>query len=69
MQAETKETLLLLGKSLLLIVGGLFAVAALVELRVGGSSPRAWGTLALGLLLALPPLGLAFRDAARSRRR
>lgn len=62
-RAETKEWLLLVGKTLLLIVGGIMTLAAAVELYAGGPSWLAFGMLALGLALALPPVAFAFRDA------
>lgn len=69
MRADQKENLVLVGKSLLLVIGGIVALAAIVELKVGGPSLRALAYLLVGLALALPPLVLAFRDAARSKRR
>lgn len=69
MQAETKEWLLLTGKTLLLIVGGVLTVAALVELIVDGYSHVAAIVLAAGLALAVPPVGFAFRDAVREARK
>lgn len=65
MRAETKENLLLAAKTVLFSLGGLLIVAALVDLIVSGPNWTAVGVLALGLLLAGPPLGFAFRDALR----
>jgi hypothetical protein len=67
-RAETKETLLLGAKTVLFSLGGLLVVASLVDLVVTGPNWTAAGVLALGLLLAGPPLGLAFRDALRHAR-
>lgn len=69
MRAEVKEWLFLMGKTLLLVVGGVLLAAALVELIVGGFSWLALGILALGLALAVPPLAFAFRDAVREARK
>lgn len=65
MRQETKEWLLLMGKSILLILGGILTVAALVDLAVVGPNARALLVLAVGLLLAVPPLAFAFRDSLR----
>lgn len=69
MRAETKEWLLLLGKTALLIVGGILVVAALVELYAGGPGVRAFVVLVAGLALAVPPLAFAYRDAVREARK
>lgn len=69
MRAETKEWLALLGKTLLLIVGGILVVAATLELYAAGPSLRAFLVLAAGLALALPPLAFAYRDAVREARK
>lgn len=69
MREETRDWLFLTGKTLLLVGGGILVVAALVELVVGGPSALALGVLAAGLLLAVPPLALAFRDAVREARK
>src|SRR5438094_160183 len=69
MRPEMKDNLLLVGKSILLALGGLIAVAATVELVVGGPSARAFEYLLVGLALAVPPLAFAFRDAVRAGRR
>jgi hypothetical protein len=78
---ETKDWLALIGKSILLVLGGILVLAALVDLAVGEPAfRRGEGALAtfeqspalvllLGLALALPPLGLAFRDALREARK
>lgn len=55
----------LVGKSILLVIGGILAVAALVELSVGGWSVKAAAYLVVGLVLVGYPLGTAFRDAIR----
>ena len=69
MRDDVKEWLLLMGKSLLLILGGLMVVAGLVDLVVVGFNLRAGLVLAAGLLLAVPPLAFAFRDAVRDARK
>lgn len=69
MRQETVEWLLLIGKSVLFVLGGILVMASLVDLVVDGPSVLAFGVLALGLLLALPPLGFAFRDALREARK
>lgn len=81
MRQDTKEWLALIGKSLLFVLGGLLVLAALVDLSVGepafARGENALDTfegspalvLLLGLALALPPLGLAFRDAVREARK
>lgn len=63
MRQDVKDWILLMGKSMLLIVGGILFVAGLVDLVVDGYSHLAAGVLALGLLLTVPPLAFAFRDA------
>lgn len=65
MREEVRDWLFLMGKSLLLIVGGILTVAALVDLSVIGWNTRAVLVLLAGLALALPPLALAFRDAVK----
>lgn len=65
MRQETKETLALWGKSLLMILGGILVSAATVDLVVTGFTPRGLAYLVAGLALAGLPLGLAFRDAVR----
>lgn len=69
MRQEAKEWLLLVGKSILLVVGGILVVAALVELFVGGFSLLVLGVLAMGLALAVPPLAFAWLDALREARK
>lgn len=69
MRAEVKEWIGLIGKTLLLIVGGILATAALVEFVVAGYSHLALLIFAGGLLLAVPPLAFAFRDALREARK
>lgn len=63
MRQETKEWLLLMGKSFLVIVGGILVAGGLVELVVAGPTTKGLGALAVGLLLCVPPLAFAFRDA------
>lgn len=67
-------------KTIVFIVGGILILAALVEMAVGSpwfvrgatfsqtfeESPIL--VLLAGLLLAIPPLAIAFRDAARAGR-
>lgn len=69
MRPETKEWLALMGKTLLLVVGGVVAVAALVDLVVAGWTLVAAAYLLAGLLLCIPPIAFAFRDAVRAARR
>jgi hypothetical protein len=64
----TKESLALVGKSLLFVLGGIVAVAALVQLVVSGPEWEAALYLLVGLALMVPPLALAFRDAVRNAR-
>lgn len=66
---ETKEWLLLMGKSALFVLGGILIAAGLVDLVVDGFTWLAGGVLALGLLLAVPPLAFSFRDAYREARK
>lgn len=66
---ETKDMLLLVGKSILLALGGLVAVAAVVDIRVDGPGRRNLVALVVGLSMAVPPLALAFRDAVRHGKR
>lgn len=68
MRPETREGLALVGKSLLVIVGGILASAAAVDLVVAGAHPGNVLYLAAGLVLAGVPLALAFRDAVRAGR-
>lgn len=65
MRAEVRDWLLLMGKSVLLVVGGILVVAALVDLVVVGWNLRATLVLLLGLALAVPPLAFAFLDALK----
>lgn len=69
MQEATRDNLLLVGKSLLFVLGGVMVVSAVVELGVAGWSLRAGGFLVVGLALCGTPLALAFRDAVRAARR
>lgn len=63
MRQEVKDWILLLGKSLLLVLGGILFLAGLVDLVVDGPDRLNLLVLAMGLLLAVPPLAFAFRDA------
>lgn len=65
---EVRDRFALVGKSILVILGGILVSAAAVDLIVAGWSLRAAGTLGVGLLFAGVPLGLAFRDAVRAGR-
>ena len=65
MRPEARDWLFLIGKSILVILGGILGVAALVDLAVSGPNQRAFLVLAVGTLLGVPPLALAFRDAVR----
>lgn len=81
MREEVRDWIFLIGKTLLFVVGGLLVVAALVELAVGGPwfvrgetatetfEKSAGLVLLAGLLLAIPPLAFAFRDAWREARK
>lgn len=69
MREDQKDWLLLMGKSMLFVLGGVLVVAGLVDLVVAGPNLRAGSVLAVGLLLSVPPLALAFRDAVRAARR
>jgi hypothetical protein len=66
---DLKDWLLLMGKSVLFVLGGILVVAGLVDLVVAGLNLRAGLVLLAGLLLGVPPLALAFRDAVRAARR
>lgn len=63
MREDVRDWILLIGKSILFVIGGITATASVVELIVGGFSWLAVGYLAFGLALAVPPVVLAFRDA------
>jgi hypothetical protein len=65
----TRDNLVLVGKSLVFVLGGVMVVSALVELGVAGWSLRAGAFLAAGLALCGTPLALAFRDAVRAARK
>lgn len=81
MRESVKEWILLMGKTLLVVAGGLLTLAALVQLSVGGPwfvrgdgpldtfEKSAGLVLLVGLLLAVPPMALAFRDAVREARK
>ncbi len=69
MREAVRDWLSLMVKSALLILGGVLIVAGLVDLVVVGINARAATVLAIGLLLAVPPLGFAFRDALREARK
>jgi hypothetical protein len=66
---DVKDWLFLMGKSIVIVFGGILFVAGLLDLVVDGYSHLAAGVLALGLLLAVPPLAFAFRDALAEARR
>lgn len=68
MRAEVKDWILLMGKSVLVILGGILVAGGLVELVVAGSTRKGWGALLVGLLLCVPPMAFAFRDALRGGR-
>lgn len=63
MRQEAKDWIFLMGKSVLVIVGAILVAGGLVELVVAGPTSRGLGALAVGLLLCIPPMVLAFRDA------
>lgn len=63
MRQEAKEWIFLMGKSILVILGGILVAGGLVELVVAGPTKRGLGALAVGLLMCVPPMALAFRDA------
>lgn len=69
MREDVKDWLFLMGKSIVIVFGGILFVAGLLDLVVDGYSHLAAGVLALGLLLAVPPLAFAFRDALAEARR
>lgn len=69
MRAEVRDWILLLGKSVLVVVGGILVVAALVDLVVAGPSVRTLVVLAVGLAFAVPPMAFAFRDALAEARK
>lgn len=62
---ERLDWLFLIGKTLLVIVGGILFVAGLVDLVVIGPTLQGTGVLFLGLALAGPPIAFAFRDAVK----
>ena len=66
---EVRDWVFLLGKSFLVIVGGILIVAALVDFVVVGWSLLAVAVLLTGLALAVPPMALAYRDALREARK
>lgn len=66
---DLKDWLVLMGKSVLFVLGGVLMLAGLVDLVVDGFSLLALGILLLGLALGVPPLALAFRDALREARK
>lgn len=69
MREEVRDWLLLMGKSVLFVIGGVLVMAGAVDLVVDGFGWLAFGVLLLGLLLAVPPLAFAFGDALREARR
>lgn len=62
---DRRDFLVLMGKSFLFIVGGILVLGGLVDLLVDGPNWQGGGALAVGLLMCLPPLAFAFRDAVR----
>ncbi len=81
MRQELREWFALAGKTLLMIVGGILSIAALLQIIVTGDwfvrgdgfvdtfQKSAGLVLLLGLLLAVPPLAFAFRDALHEARK
>lgn len=69
MRQDVKDWLLLMGKSVLVIVGGILVAGGLVELVVAGPTKLGLGALAVGLLLCVPPMAFAFRDALAEARK
>lgn len=69
MREDVRDWILLMGKSILMVVGGILVLAGLVDLIVERGSLRGAVALLVGLLLAVPPLAFAFRDAAREARK
>ena len=68
MRPETREHLALVGKSVLVVLGGILASAGLVDVVVDGAGVENVAYLVAGLLLAGVPLLFAFRSAARAGR-
>jgi hypothetical protein len=68
-ERETRENLALVAKSIVLVLGGLMAVSATVELVVGGVGARALAVRQVGRARAVAPRGLAVRGAVRHARR
>ena len=62
---EVRDWLFLMGKSLLVMIGVVLVAGGLVELVVAGLTRRGIGALLVGLLLCVPPMAFAFRDALR----
>lgn len=69
MRPETRDWLFLMGKTILLVIGGILFVAGLVDLVVDGPDAQNLGALLVGLALAVPPLALAFREALAQARK
>lgn len=69
MRPETKDGLLLAGKTVALVLGGILVMAGLVDLIVTGLTWEGALVLLVGLLLTGLPVGFAFRDALRHARR
>jgi len=69
MRDEVRDWLLLMGKSVLAVIGAILVVAALVDLVVAGWSLRTAAVLAVGLAMCVPPVAFAFRDALREARK
>lgn len=65
---EVREWLLLMGKSVVFVVGGVLVMAGAVDLAVDGPGWLAAGVLLVGLLFTVPFLYFAFRDAVRDAR-
>lgn len=65
---EIRDYLVLMAKSVLVILGGILIMAGLVDLVVDGPDGRNLGALGVGLLLAVPPVAFAFREAVRAGR-
>lgn len=68
-ETATRDFLLLMGKSVLMVVGGILVLGGLVDIIVLRGSWRGLGALVVGLLLCVPPLALAFRDAVGEARK
>lgn len=69
MREDIRDWIFLMGKSFLMVVGGILVLGGLVDIIVLRGSLRGVLALAAGLLLAVPPLAFAFRDAVREARK